>query len=77
MKYGGWGIRYNPVNGFRVGLSGIGTSSFNSKTTMYNVSGRYVLQLELKTEKKVLIGTQKTKELEAVIYQIKRKNKEY
>lgn len=52
-EYGGWGIRY--------GLFGKGMA--------YNVKGNMGLQLVLKNDKRKLIGTNKPKELNAVIKQ--------
>ena len=53
-EYGGWGLRYS--------LSGSGKA--------YNISGNMGLQLELKTGKKLLIGTKKAEELEAILLQL-------
>jgi hypothetical protein len=53
-EYGGWGLR--------LGLFGKGTA--------YNVSGNKGLQLEFKTNKKLLIGTNKADELTAVLSKI-------
>lgn len=50
-EYGGWG--------WRLGLFGKGTA--------YNISGNEGLQLQFKDGKKLLIGTQKPKELQEVI----------
>jgi hypothetical protein len=74
LKYGGWGIRSG--RGLKIGLN-INPTNFLGKRTIYNLSGRYVLQLEFKNGKIVMIGTQNEKELEAVIYQIERQKKEY
>jgi hypothetical protein len=73
LKYGGFGIRSN--SGFRLKFGSGGVKVFNYQT--YNLSRKYVLELELKNGKKVVIGTQKEKELEAVIDKIIRTNKEY
>ena len=54
LDYGGWGIR--------LGLGGKGKA--------YNVSGNMGLQIELKTGKKILIGSNKTEELQAVLEQL-------
>lgn len=51
LEYGGWGIRF--------GIGGKGRA--------LNVKGKYGLQLELKTGKRFLIGTQKPKELEELL----------
>ncbi|WP_316811333.1 DUF6141 family protein [Pedobacter heparinus] len=53
-EYGGWGLRY----------------SISGKGMAYNVSGNKGLQLELNTGKKILIGTNKAAELEAVLNQL-------
>jgi len=53
-EYGGWGIR--------MGLGGKGKA--------YNISGNWGLQLELKTGKKILIGSQKTDEIVALLEQL-------
>lgn len=53
-EYGGWGLR--------LGLLGKGTA--------YNVSGSKGLQLEFKTNKKLLIGTNKADELTATLNKI-------
>ena len=53
------------------------TNFLYSRRLIYTISGKYVLQLELTNGKKVMIGTRKEKELEAAIYKIERKNKEY
>lgn len=50
-EYGGWGIR--------IGLFGKGTA--------YNISGNKGLQLECTDNKKLLIGTNKSDELEATL----------
>ena len=73
LKYGGWGIKLNPRFKIKIGLGGFKAVNH----ILYNISGRYVLQLELKNGKKVLIGTQKAKDLEVVLDKIERKNKEY
>jgi hypothetical protein len=54
-EYGGWGLRYS--------ITGYGKA--------YNISGKMGLQLELKTGKKLLIGTKKPEELTAVLEQVK------
>jgi len=54
IEYGGWGIR--------MGLGGKGKA--------YNTSGNMGLQLELKTGKKILIGSQKTDEISALLEQL-------
>lgn len=55
-EYGGWGLRYS--------LSGSGKA--------YNISGNMGLQLELKNGKKLLIGTKKAEELEAMLKQLEK-----
>ncbi len=55
-EYGGWGLR--------VGLGGIGKA--------YNVSGNIGLQLELKTGKKVLFGTQRPDDIKALLEELAR-----
>ncbi len=50
-EYGGWGLRW----------------SLTGKGKAYNVSGNKGLQLEFKDQKKLLIGTRKSKELADVI----------
>jgi hypothetical protein len=52
--FGGWGIR--------LGLGGKGKA--------YNVDGNMGLQIELKTGKKILIGTQKPEEMQALLAQL-------
>ena len=73
LKYGGWGIHSNSRFKIKFGLGGFKITNYE----MYNISGRYVLQLELKSKKTILIGTQKAKDLEVVLDKIERKNKEY
>lgn len=51
VDYGGWGIRFS--------LSGSGKA--------YNVSGKQGLQLQFNNGKRLLIGTQKSEELKAVL----------
>ncbi len=53
-EYGGWGIR---------------TLSFK-KNIAYNITGNIGLQIELKSGKKILLGTQKNDELEQIISEI-------
>lgn len=53
-EYGGWGIR--------LGLGGKGKA--------YNIAGDMGLQLELKSGKKILIGTRKPGELSALLAQL-------
>jgi len=78
LRYGGWGMRTGSGFGLRVGLDGMKLTNFlYSRRLIYTISGKYVLLLELKNGKKVMIGTRKEKELEAVIYKIERTNKEY
>jgi hypothetical protein len=50
-EYGGWGLRYGGKERGRA----------------YNISGNIGLQLELKDGSKILIGTQKSEELEALL----------
>ncbi len=52
--FGGWGIR--------LGLGGKGKA--------YNVDGNMGLQIELKTGKKILIGTQKPEEMQTLLTQL-------
>lgn len=52
-EFGGWGIRYG----------------FGKKGKAYNVSGNMGLQLELKNNKRLLIGTQKSEEIAELIKQ--------
>ena len=54
LEYGGWGLR--------AGLGGVGRA--------YNVSGNMGLQLELKTGKKILFGTQKPDEINKVLNEL-------
>jgi len=54
-EYGGWGLRYS--------ITGAGKA--------YNISGNMGLQLELKSGKKLLIGTKKAEELSALLENIK------
>lgn len=51
MEYGGWGIRL----------------TFNKKGKAFNVSGNIGIQIELKNGKKILIGTQKEKEVKLIL----------
>jgi hypothetical protein len=51
MDYGGWGIRFGVP----------------SKGRAYNIRGNMGLQLELKNNKKILIGTQKSDEMERAL----------
>ncbi len=51
QEYGGWGIRF--------GISQSGTA--------YNTRGNVGLQLKLKSGKKILIGTQRASDLEAIM----------
>lgn len=55
-EYGGWGIRAKSLKG---------------KNMAYNVWGNNGLQLQLKSGKKLLIGTQKTNELVSFLSQLK------
>ncbi|WEK17544.1 MAG: DUF6141 family protein [Candidatus Pedobacter colombiensis] len=57
-EYGGWGIRHSN--------SGEGMA--------YNISGNKGLQLELNNGKKILIGTNKPEELEAVLIKLNKSN---
>lgn len=57
-EYGGWG--------FRISL-------FRKRGNAFSVSGKIGLQIELKNGKKLLIGTQKKKELERVLQTYARK----
>ncbi|MEY2894774.1 MAG: hypothetical protein RIS42_493 [Bacteroidota bacterium] len=50
-EYGGWGIKYG----------------FNGQGKVYNVSGNEGLQLVFKSGEKLLIGTQKPAEIQAVV----------
>jgi len=54
VDYGGWGLRYS--------MTGAGKA--------YNISGNMGLQLEFKTGKKLLIGTQKAEEMNKVLEEI-------
>ena len=54
VEYGGWGIRYS--------LSGNGVA--------YNISGNIGLQLVLKNNKKILIGTNNPEELKNILLSI-------
>ena len=58
LEYGGWGIRY--------GLSGRGRA--------YNVSGNKGVQLVLKDDRKLLIGSQKAEKLEEAIRSIMKRS---
>lgn len=51
MEYGGWGIKY----------------SMSNKGMAYNISGKEGLQLEIVGNKRILIGTQKSEELQRVL----------
>ena len=53
--------------GLNMGYHGIKIKNFSSNNLLFSVSGKYVLKLELTNGKTVMIGTQKEKELEAVI----------
>ncbi len=59
LDYGGWGIRF--------GLGGKGKA--------YNIAGNMGLQLELKTGKKILIGTQQPDEVKETLVQLVREKK--
>ncbi len=50
-EYGGWGIKYG----------------FNGQGKVYNVSGNQGLQLIFKSGEKLLIGTQKSEEIQAAV----------
>ena len=54
LDYGGWGIR--------IGLGGKGKA--------YNIAGNMGLQIELKTGKKILIGTQRPEEITQLLNQL-------
>lgn len=56
-EFGGWGIKF----------------SLTGKGTVYNVSGSTGLQLEFKTGKKLLIGTQKRNLLISILDKIEQK----
>ncbi|MCL2247070.1 MAG: hypothetical protein FWC10_08185 [Lentimicrobiaceae bacterium] len=77
FKHGGWGYRSKTGLGLRIGFDGIKLTNYFSKNIIYSVSGKYALQLELKNGKKVMIGTEREKEIETVVAKIERKNKEY
>lgn len=51
MEYGGWGIKYG----------------FNGQGKVYNISGNQGLQLVFKSGEKILIGTQKSAEIQAAV----------
>ena len=59
LDYGGWGIRF--------GLGGKGKA--------YNISGNIGLQLELKTGKKILFGTQQPDKIKEFLVQLVREKK--
>jgi hypothetical protein len=59
LDYGGWGIRF--------GLGGKGKA--------YNISGKIGLQLELKTGKKILFGTQQPEQIKEFLVQLVREKK--
>ena len=61
---------YKPLREF----GGYGIQRNNKNGKSFTVSGRNGLQLLLKDKRKILIGTQKPKELEMIIKQIKRGN---
>ncbi len=54
LEYGGWGIRWGAFG----------------KGDAYNIAGNMGLQLELKSGKKLLFGTQRSDELDRVIEQL-------
>lgn len=54
FEYGGWGIRVLPF----------------SKNIAYNIKGNYGIQIELKNNKKILLGTSETKEVEKALTKI-------
>jgi len=58
MEYGGWGIR----------------TKLLSKNVAYNISGNMGLQIELKSGKKILLGTQNPEDINRAIAQINSKN---
>ena len=51
-------------------VGGWGIRLFTSYGTVYNIRGRFGLALELKSGKKLLIGTQKPEALKAYITQL-------
>lgn len=51
MEYGGWGIKYG----------------FNGQGKVFNVAGNQGLQLVFKSGEKLLIGTQKSEEIQAAV----------
>jgi hypothetical protein len=51
-------------------VGGWGIRLFTSYGTVYNIRGRFGLALELKSGKKLLIGTQKPEALKAFIAQL-------
>jgi len=54
FEYGGWGIRVLPF----------------SKNIAFNIKGNYGIQIELKNNKKILLGTSESAEVEKVLKQI-------
>ena len=70
LEYGGWGIRYG---GFRFNLlrvNGLNFRNIMNKNVAYNISGNIGLQLELKSGKRVLIGTRKPVEMGDVLQKL-------
>ena len=56
--------------GLNMGYHGIKIKNFSGNHLLFSVAGKYVLKLELTNGKTITIGTQKEKELEAVIDKI-------
>jgi len=73
MKYGGWGIRGKWGWGLRIG-TGVKLNMSNDK--VYSVSGNQALHLQFKNGKRLLIGTQKTYELEKALKKVEQIKKE-
>lgn len=61
--------QYRPIKEF----GGYGIRGFTKKNRAYNVSGKFGLQIILKNGNRLLIGTQKSIELEEVIYDLHEK----
>ena len=69
-KFGGWGVRFKLVN---IGGHGI---RYGIGKKAYTISGNNVLQMTLKNNKKIFIGTQKPEELAEFLSKINAERKQ-
>ena len=81
-EYGGWGIqngknKRNPLDFMRFSVGKIKIFQRETNNMAYNMSGNIGLQLVLKNDKKVLIGTQKRGELSEVLGQLWKPEKNF